>query len=173
MPRRINTHGGGARTNANGLHFEQSTNLDDLLFSAGYEVENHEVFLNGALLGVSVPKHALYSHFLNNHGINYKDYNSKKWLPDEAFINFTNNTAYIIEKKFQNSSGSVDEKLPNCDFKKREYQKLFTPLDIHVVFIYLFNDWFKQDMYDDTLEYIEDSGCNFFFNDLPLDAIGL
>lgn len=31
MPRTPNIHGGGARTNQNGLHFEQTTSLDDAL----------------------------------------------------------------------------------------------------------------------------------------------
>ena len=35
MPKSPNTHGGGARTNLNGLHFEQTTSLDDALYSAG------------------------------------------------------------------------------------------------------------------------------------------
>ena len=35
MPRNPNIHGGGARTNQNGLHFEQTTSLDDALCNAG------------------------------------------------------------------------------------------------------------------------------------------
>ena len=47
------------------------------------------------------------------------------YLPDSVFVNHTNNTIYVIEKKFQEGSGSVDEKLQTCDFKKRIYQKLY------------------------------------------------
>ena len=36
----INTHGGGARTNANGLQFEQETSLAEALLNAGYLVSN-------------------------------------------------------------------------------------------------------------------------------------
>ena len=79
----------------------------------------------------------------------------------------------MIEKKFQNRAGSVDEKLPGCDFKKKEYEKLFKPLNMKVAFIYVFNDWFQQDEYKDTLEYIENCGCNYYFNTLPLSALGL
>ena len=35
MPRNINTIGGGAQTNSNGLKFEQSTLLDDALREKG------------------------------------------------------------------------------------------------------------------------------------------
>ena len=38
------------------------------------------------------------THFLEPKGINYANYNSKKWLPDECFINLDNRVAYIIEK---------------------------------------------------------------------------
>lgn len=43
MSRTPNTHGGGARTNKNGLHFEQTTSLDNALCNAGYKVTNYEV----------------------------------------------------------------------------------------------------------------------------------
>ncbi|MEF2879984.1 MAG: PD-(D/E)XK nuclease superfamily protein [Blautia sp.] len=173
MPRNPNTHGGGARTNLNGLFFEQITSLEDTLINAGYTVINHEVYRDTEKIGMCVPQYRLYTHFLTPNGICYKNYNSKKWLPDEAFINFKNNTVYIIEKKFQNCAGSVDEKLPGCHFKKLEYQKLFQPLHFNVEFLYLFNDWFKDERYRDTLKYIEDMECHYFYNFIPLDFLGL
>ena len=99
MPRNPNIHGGGARTNQNGLHFEQTTSLDDALCNAGYDVINHTVCRGTHQIGMSVPQKKLYTYFLNPRGINYYDYNSKEWRPDEAFINFANNIVYIIEKK--------------------------------------------------------------------------
>lgn len=173
MPRNPNTHGGGARTNLNGLRFEQTTSLNEALINAGYNVTDYIVSYGSRKIGMSVPQKKLYTYFLVPRGINYTDYNSKEWHPDEAFINFNNNTAYIIEKKYQNSSGSVDEKLPGCHFKKLEYQKLFNPLNIHVEFIYIFNDWFLDKRYRDTLEYIENMGCHYFYNEIPLHCLGL
>jgi hypothetical protein len=125
MPKIPNTHGGGANTNLNGLHFEQTTSLDEALKNAGYHVDEdkHEVYRGTQQIGMSLPQKKLYTYFLNPRGINYKDYNSKEWHPDEAFVNFENSTVYIIEKKFQNCAGSVDEKLPGCHFKKMEYKK--------------------------------------------------
>lgn len=99
MPRNPNTHGGGARTNLNGLHFEQTTSLNDALINAGYDVINHVVYRDAQQIGMSVPQKRLYTYFLNPKGIYYDDYNSKEWRPDEAFINFENSTVYIIEKK--------------------------------------------------------------------------
>lgn len=173
MARIPNKHGGGAQTNRNGLHFEQTTSLNDALFQAGYDVQDHVVYFDGYEIGMSVPQTRIYSHFLTPNGINFADYNSKAWRPDEAFINYENRTAYIIEKKFQNCSGSVDEKLPSCHFKKWEYEKLFAPLGYNVEFIYIFNDWFKNPKYRDTLEYIERMGCYYFYNEIPLHILGL
>ncbi len=173
MARVANRFGGGARTNKNGLLFEQTTSLNNALEDAGYYVYNCEVFDGEILIGLSVPQSKVYSAFLEREGINYKKYNSKKWHPDECFINFKNRTAYIIEKKFQNSSGSVDEKLPGCHFKKQEYQKLFEPLGFDVEFLYVFNDWFLDSRYRDTLDYIEQMGCYYYFNEIPLKMLGL
>ncbi len=174
MARSKNIYGGGAQTNKNGLAFEQTTSLDNALIDAGYKItSDHHVLKGKNKIGLSVPKKYLYTYFLEINGIDYKDYNSKGWQPDEAFINLSNKTAYIIEKKYQNSSGSVDEKLPSCHFKKLEYEKLFTPLNFNVEFIYIFNDWFHQNMYRDTLDYIKMMGCHYVFNVLPLNMIGL
>lgn len=169
-----NTHGGGAQTNINGLQFERDTSLDDAFVTVGYSVKNYEIHdSEDLLIGLSVQKHKLYSEFLAKNGINYKDYNSKKWLPDEAFINYTNNTVYIIEKKYQKTEGSVDEKLPNCDFKKKEYEKLFHPLGYEVRFIYVLSSFFDKDKYNDFYDYITAVGCEYYFNELPFEAIGL
>lgn len=174
MGKKANKYGGGAQTNANGLKFEQETSLDEALENAGYYVMGNGVYNKGdERIGYSTPKRDLYTQFLNNEGVDYRDYNSKQWLPDECFINDANRTAYIIEKKFQNTSGSVDEKLPGCDFKKREYEKLFRPIDYGVEYLYVFNDWFKKEQYRDTLDYIEEVGCRYFFNKIPLDFLGL
>lgn len=173
MSRNPNRFGGGARTNQNGLYFEQTTSLNDALIQAGYNVENHIVYRENVQIGMSVPQKRLYTHFLNPNGIFYYNYNSKEWRPDEAFINFENGTAYIIEKKFQSCSGSVDEKLPGCHFKKLEYEKLFHPLNYTVEFIYIFNDWFLNSKYRDTLEYIKQMGCHYFYNEIPLYFLGL
>lgn len=173
MARQPNKSGGGAQTNANGLLFEQTTSLDAALAKAGYMLMGRKVYDNGVFIGLSVQKYSLYTVFLEPHGVNYKKYNSKKWLPDECFINNTLKTAFIIEKKFQNAAGSVDEKLPGCHFKKLEYEKLFNPIGYKVEYLYVFNDWFLDERYRDTLEYIEKMGCKYYFNYIPLDFLGL
>ncbi len=56
MARTPNIHGGGARTNANGLRFEQTTSLEDALENARYKVYGTEVYNGKKLIGLSVPK---------------------------------------------------------------------------------------------------------------------
>jgi len=63
--------------------------------------------------------------------------------------------------------------LANCDFKRKEYQKLFTPLNIKVKYIYIFNNWFKHPQYKDVLEYILDVKCEYYYNKIPFEALGL
>lgn len=173
MSRKANTHGGGAKTNKNGLLFEQTTSLVNSLATFGFTVTNDEVFSEGKFLGYTYNKHNFYSNFLSKKKINYEDYNSIKWLPDDVFINEINKTVYIIEKKFQNSSGSVDEKLATFQFKIYEYKKLLEPINYKVQYIYLLSNWFKQHKYKDYFDYMKLNNCPYYFNELPLDAIGL
>ena len=54
MARTPNRFGGGARTNANGLHFEQTTSLDAALTNAGYHVIRNKVYDGNKQIGLSV-----------------------------------------------------------------------------------------------------------------------
>lgn len=175
MVKRINTHGGGAQTNINGLQFEQTTSLQDVLKLAGYTVDGTKILKDGIEIGLSVPKRKLYTDFLElkENNIDYTKYNSKRWEPDECFVNYQNKRVYIIEKKFQHSVGSVDEKLASCHFKLLEYSKLLEPLGYSVIYLYVLNDWFKKKQYRDTLAYIRKMGCYYFYNKIPLDFLGL
>lgn len=170
--RRINTVGGGARTNVNGLEFEARTHLIEALNNhPNLEVFGNQIIQEGEIVAYYYEKHNLYRDCLIPKGINYSNYISKKLLPDGALL--VGNTIYIIEKKFQNGSGSVDEKLQTCDFKKKQYTKLFSPLGITVEFYYVLNDWFNHPANRDVFEYIRSVGCDYFFEELPLDRIGL
>lgn len=175
MPRNPNKAGGGAQTNVNGLHFEQTTSLNDSLNNSGFEIRNdYEVFRDNHLVGYSINKAAFSTVFLRGRGIEYSDYNSKRWEPDEAFINEINHTVYIVEKKLQSTSGSVDEKLATFPFKTFEHQKLLAPLGYNINYIYLLSsNWFKTSKYQDYYDYMSSNNCPYFFDTLPLAAIGL
>ena len=91
--------------------------------------------------------------FLKEYSINWKEVISKKLLPDDSIYVIIRNTVYIIECKFQKVAGSIDEKLQTCDFKKKQYQKLFSRANIEVEYMYLLSDWFKKPEYKDVLDY--------------------
>lgn len=175
MPRQANHFGGGANTNRNGLYFEQTTSLNTALQNAGFFISNHcEVYDSNQLLGYSINQDQFSTIFLRKKGVNDRVINSKRWKPDDAFINERNKTVYIIEKKFQHTSGSVDEKLATFPFKIREYKRLLEPIGYDLVYIYLLSsEWFDAPKYQDYYDYMNELGCPYYFDNLPLHAIGL
>ena len=170
--RRVNTVGGGAQTNLNGLEFEARTNLLEALNNhVEFTIDGNKVIKNGREVAQYFEKYGIYKYLLVPNNVNYSDLISKKLLPDGALL--VNDTIYIIEKKFQNGAGSVDEKLQTCDFKKKQYIKLFSSLNLNVQFYYVLNDWFDQPSNRDVFEYIRSVGCDYFFEGIPLNRIGL
>ncbi len=174
MARHPNTVGGGSRTNVNGLHFEQTAELRDLFVAnKDFNVLDNDIFRGECKVATLYQKYTLYKNLLEPNGIDYRSRISKKLLPDDAILVHKSKTLFIIEKKFQNSAGSVDEKLQTCDFKKKEYTKLLQPLGITVEYCYYLCDWFRKPEYDDVMEYIKSVGCHYFFNEIPLSFLKL
>lgn len=170
--KRPNTVGGGSRTNSNGLAFEGRTDLLEAILKHGdFNVLGNQVFKDGVLVANYFEKHGLYKKFLEPNGVHYKQIISKKILPDGALL--VGDTMYIIEKKYQAGSGSVDEKLQTCDYKKKIYKRLFEPINIKVEYYYVLNDWFDKPEYRDVFDYIESVGCKYFIEKLPFNEIGL
>ena len=164
---------GGANTKT-GLYFEGK--VDFLTFikrQRGYSVKGNKVFYNNKEVALSFKKQGLYK-YLKEKGVDYRNFISKRLLPDDAIYVIANNTIFIIEIKFQSGSGSTDEKLQTCDFKIKQYRKLLAQLNIEVKYVYILNDWFKQPGYKDVLDYIISiEGCSYYFNYLPLQKIGM
>lgn len=164
--------GGGNTTT--GLVFETKADLKTLLNGiSNYRVdEENNVFFKDKLVGMSFVKHDLY-RFLEKNGVKWQDYLSKKLLPDDSIYVILNNTFFVIECKYQQVGGSVDEKLQTCDFKKKQYKRLLASLNFEVEYIYILNDWFKKPEYKDVLAYIHSVGCDYYFNYIPLKRLGL
>lgn len=163
---------GGANTRV-GLDFESRVDLLSIFKrTRGYSVKGDSVFYDNKEVALSIKKNALYK-FLKERGIDYEVILSKRLLPDEALYIPSQKKIFIIEIKFQETPGSVDEKLQTCDFKKRQYQKLFRLLEIEVEYVYILSDWFKKAEYKDVLNYISEVGCHYYFGTLPLDFLGL
>lgn len=162
---------GGAKT-VTGLKFENKVNLLTKIAEVpGYEVKGNVIYFRGKVLAYSYPKYALYNEFLAEHGIDYTEYVSKKYLPDEAIYFPEQNTMYIVEMKFQDVGGSVDEKLQTCDFKKKIYQKLFAKLKLNVEYTFILSDYFNKPSFDDAFRYIKEVGCDYYFGELPLSVL--
>ncbi|MBU2043921.1 MAG: hypothetical protein KJ619_01665 [Candidatus Omnitrophica bacterium] len=159
---------GGGRT-ITGLKFESRITLEKVISALpGYKVSECKIYFKGEKIAELYGKHKLYKSLLGPRGVNYSTLISKKLIPDDAILVLKNKTLYIVEMKFQEVTGSVDEKLQTCDFKNRQYTKLLAPLKISVKYVYILNDWFRKNEYKDVLEYVRSVGCYYFFNELPL-----
>ena len=165
---------GGSNTKI-GLAFEEKTDIEKLLSQQPHYKLVWKQFTRlkhkySLLLAENEPqayllkKHRLYYFLEEFYQINWKNHLSKKILPDNALYVLNNKTLYIIEVKYQAVAGSVDEKLQTCDFKRKTYQHLVRSLNWNVEYIYILNDWFKQPMYQNTLNYIVSVGCRYYFN---------
>lgn len=163
---------GGANTQT-GLAFEGKTDLATFLQGyEGYTVVDGNVSFEGKKVARIFKKYAFYK-FLDELGINWEDCISKRLLPDDSIFIIIRNTLYVIECKFQQVAGSVDEKLQTCDFKKKQYKRLLSPVNIDVEYIYLLGEWFRKQEYKDVLNYIIDVGCSYYFEHIPLWRLGL
>jgi hypothetical protein len=163
---------GGGNT-ITGLRFEKGRDILFILSNAkGYSVKGNIVYYLGKEVARSYRKNGLYK-FLESQGVDYKKIISKKLLPDEALYVIIKNTLFVIEMKYQEVAGSVDEKLQTCDFKKKQYKKLMAPLNIEVEYIYILSDWFRKPEYKDVLDYVISVGCQYYFQYLPLEKLGL
>lgn len=169
---------GGANTNKNGLKFESKADIRKTLESNGFTlVESklgkgiYETEVNDEKI-IVLQKQKLY-RYLGSVVEDYdsSDYVSKQLWPDNCFINPAAKRIVIIEVKYQSVGGSVDEKLQTCDFKKKQYEKIASPLGFSVEYIYILAEWFNNPKYIDVLAYIEEKGCKYYFNELPIEEI--
>lgn len=168
---------GGANTTT-GLVFEGKTDLETFLVGqTGYSSKKNsdgftEIFYQEKSVAYVFKKHDLYK-FLEKRQIDWTKIISKKLLPDDSIYVIVDNILYIIECKFQQVEGSVDEKLQTCDFKKKQYRKLMAPLNIDVEYMYLLSDWFRHPKYQDVLDYIISVDCFYYFEYIPLNKFNL
>lgn len=161
------------------MNFEKKVDLYVLFKNIhGYQVIRKlkkagvEIVFNGKLVAKCFRKNQFYK-FLEENNVNWKEIISKKYLPDDSILVIIRETLFIIEVNYQQVGGSTDEKLQTCDFKRKIFQKLVKPLNLKVEYVYILNDWFKNPIYKDVLDYIESVNCHYKFNELPLAWLGL
>lgn len=164
---------GGSKTKS-GIVFESRIDLRTVFSKLkGYSVKGDDLLFKGKKVASFYKKYALYTRLLKSFRINWERRLSKRLLPDETIFVLSNGTLFIIEMKFQKVAGSVDEKLQTCDFKRKQYVKLFSGSKVRIKYVYVLNDWFKRKEYKDTLKYIGSVDCDYFFEELPLNFLGL
>ena len=175
----MKTGGIGGGNTITGLNFEKKVDLQKLIATIpGYEVKKIPnkaglgIFFKGQLIARCFRKNDFYK-FLTESKVEWEGLISTKLLPDDALLVIVRETLYIIEVKYQHGPGSVDEKLQTCDFKRKKYLKLVTPLGYKVEYVYVLSDWFKQPKYKDVLEYIQSVNCHYKFNVIPFSWLGL
>lgn len=164
-PKIINkgTGAGGANTNINGLQFEEVVDLKDRYESIQTSRNGigSEVNFKGHLRTfIEVSKSALHKYMekIGEKNMTLKPAAGCK-LPDEAYIDLEKKNIFIIEKKFQQTSGSADEKLQTGLFKQLHYKELFPNFKIY--YMYCLSDWFKRE--ESALNYLKDCGIPVFW----------
>jgi hypothetical protein len=160
------TGAGGANTNVNGLSYEDKTNLESLYTVLKTEKIDKKTelktikFPNYEISLINANKSKLYKYLksINEKNITLQPAAGCK-EPDEAYIDNVRKSIFIIEKKFQQTEGSVDEKIQTGPFKKFHYSQQFPNYKIH--YIYCLSDWFKRAEYTSVLDYLLN-------NDIPI-----
>lgn len=159
------TGAGGANTNANGLSYEDNTNLEEC-----FHVVEKNKFKKVKFHGydnemMNVNKSKLYA-FMNHIG-EKSDLQQAAGckLPDEAYIDVNRKNVFIIEKKFQQTPGSVDEKIQTAPFKKKHYSLQFPKYTVY--YMYCLSDWFKREEYVSVLEYLASENIPIFWGEEP------
>ena len=163
---------GGSIANLNGRVFENSTSFKDILNKVkNLSVEeNGDIVLTdtGEIIGKLISQGKTFK-YLKDMGLKPESKTSKRYNPDEALVVYKSKKVFIIEKKFQNVSGSVDSKVLSAPFFLKTYRRLFRGSGLKVEFHYLLSDWFNKPSYKDYLDFIKDSGCKYHFNKAPMD----
>lgn len=192
---------GGANTNRGGLAFENKTDLAARIkrdLNMTYELIEHkykkpplikstakvyDIYskIDQHLIGIITKQMQFYNILEEKYQV--RNANHKKWKPDEVFFNFDANTIFIVEKKWQQGSGSVDEKIFGFVNKRRLYQNDFNQLSHEpkptVEFSALFNSsWWiyglKNTMENNDLEKYprkNEKQYQDYFDNLRIDGV--
>lgn len=147
------TGAGGSNTNKNGLPYEELTDLESeytVISSDDKHSKNIQFSASDRIFKMT--KQSGLFKCMNTH-VNKevaKGHGCKN--PDECYIDEESKTIFILEKKFQQVSGSVCEKIQTSDFKIWQYNRTFP--EYKIVYLYCISDWFKENCKAE-LEYLE------------------
>jgi hypothetical protein len=166
------TGAGGSNTNKTGLSYERLTDLSDRytvlstakLTAKSTAIQWQEIQFNDDTTVFTAANQAQFFNYMKPHEAeNITPAHGCK-RPDEAYINENTKTVIIIEKKFQQVSGSVCEKIQTAEFKKWQYSRTFP--DYKINYVYCLSEWFKLNCTSE-LEYLELIKIPVFWGNSP------
>lgn len=166
MPTHIKNRGtgaGGAQTNKNGLDFEKLIGLEDEIQILKRN-KDHDViiFKQDSLREFLYTEKAKFHKCMTD----YRKSEVKKGhgckFPDGAVVDLDHRKIFILEKKFQQCSGSVCEKVQTVPFKIWNYQNMYPDFDI--IYIFWFSDWFKENI-PAELEFLDLHDVPYFWSE--------
>ena len=132
---------GGAQTNKNGLPYEELTDLKtEYTIVSTNKYCNHIKFPQCETTWVSTSQSKFFK-YMDAYMDKTVDKAHGCKNPDECYIDHQTKTIFILEKKFQQVSGSVCEKIQTSNFKMWQYGRTFP--DFCIVYMYCLSDWFK------------------------------
>ena len=136
------TGAGGSNTNNNGISYEKLTDLDDRITIRETNKFAKIINFNGnEKLFTKTQQGNFFKYMDNKMNAEIKKAHGCK-NPDECYIDEEFKNIVIIEKKFQQCSGSACEKIKTAYFKLGHYRKTFP--DYNIIYIYCLSDWFKK-----------------------------
>ena len=156
------TGAGGANTNKNGLEFERKIDLKKNYKIISTKNNINKIKFNGTnRMFIETPKKKLQNYMKKNNKMNTQiDIAHGCKQPDEAYIDEEKKLLIIIEKKFQQGSGSVCEKLQTAVFKREHYRELFPEYKIE--YIYCLSNWFIKNCKAE-IEFLNKNNFKIFF----------
>ena len=151
---------GGKNTNENGLPYEKITELSDKYHVIESKKDHQLIKFNDTDKTYKLTKQSgLFSCMEEKINKEIKKAHGCK-NPDECYIDEIEKTIFIIEKKFQQVSGSVCEKIQTPDFKIWQYSRTFP--EYKIVYIYCLSNWFQKNC-PAEIEYLEFKNIPFFW----------
>ena len=154
------TGAGGSNTNKNGLSYEKLTELDDRKTITNKDKYSNIIQFNGNGKPYKETRQAnLFKCMKHEINTNIEKAHGCK-NPDECYIDEELKNIFIIEKKFQQSPGSVCEKIQTPDFKLWQYSR--TLPEYNIIYIYCLSDWFKNNCIAE-LEYLDFKNISYFW----------
>jgi len=137
------TGAGGSRTNETGLNFEEQANISEHYEQrTKQEIGETIKFKQGDIPFLRLRKHDLrkWTKMLPKDEYNDIPKSAGTILPDDCYVDTINKLMIILEKKFQQGSGSVIEKLQSPKDKVRNLSERYIGYRVH--YIYWLSEWY-------------------------------